>query len=417
MLGSVKEIFLKRIFDIKVFSGVLLVIVVVFLVSDNLTQKKTKLILDEKYKLYSEKLTYDIRNLIDNKKEMTLTIALSLAQESDIKKALLLNDPSKINLQLFSKKLSEQTSFKNVWFNIVDSKGIAFYRSWIDKKGDSIVKARVDIQKMLEKPQIMSTISVGKFDMTFKSMVPIYEKGEFIGVFEIITHFNSIVKNLEKNNVGAVALVDKKYTKQLTKAFTKTFVDDYYIANLDANVELLSYMKKNGLENFFNNQSNYILDELFGKLIIFYNIPDINNQPMATIIAFKDIKAINTDDVEALKTNIIFYTVLLVIVFVLYGYYIVVRQYSRKLNEKVDSRTKELNNEKSYIQTILDTNPSIILVMKEMELLRANKSFFDFFGYETIEQFTNENRSICNFFISLNDLDLTEHKVINGRTW
>ena len=416
-MNKVTEIYKRKGFDLKVFSIIILIVGIIFIISDNISQKKIKLIFNEKYNIYSSKLNDEIESLIDSKKEMTLTIALSLAQETNLKKSLLENDSSNIDLKNFSKKLSEQTSFKNVWFHIVDKNGTSFYRSWIEKRGDSLVNVRLDVKKMLENPQIMSTISVGKFDMTFKSMVPIYDKKEFIGIFEIITHFNSIVKNLEKNDVGAVTLVDKKYKKQLTKAFTKTFLDDYYIANLDANEELLSYIQRKGTQSFFHNKSDYIIDNDFGKLIIFYNINDVNGNPMATIVAFKDMKTMNVDDIEALKTNIVFYTVLTVLVLVIFGYFLVVREYSRKLNKKVKKRTEQLNSEKNYIQTILDTSPGMILVIKERELFKANKTFLDFVGYRSLSEFKDMHGSIGNFFVTLNDVPFPKDKLIEEQFW
>jgi len=416
-LNKVTEIYKRKGFDLKVFSIIILIVGIIFIISDNISQKKIKLIFNEKYNIYSSKLNDEIESLIDSKKEMTLTIALSLAQETNLKKSLLENDSSNIDLKNFSKKLSEQTSFKNVWFHIVDKNGTSFYRSWIEKRGDSLVNVRLDVKKMLENPQIMSTISVGKFDMTFKSMVPIYDKKEFIGIFEIITHFNSIVKNLEKNDVGAVTLVDKKYKKQLTKAFTKTFLDDYYIANLDVNEELLSYIQRKGTQSFFHNKSDYIIDNDFGKLIIFYNINDVNGNPMATIVAFKDMKTMNVDDIEALKTNIVFYTVLTVLVLVIFGYFLVVREYSRKLNKKVKKRTEQLNSEKNYIQTILDTSPGMILVIKERELFKANKTFLDFVGYRSLSEFKDMHGSIGNFFVTLNDVPFPKDKLIEEQFW
>jgi len=417
MLDKLRNIYKKNKFELKVFVIIIFIMGIVFSISNNITEKKIKLILSEKLNIYSSKLNHDIKSLIDSKKEMTLTIALSLAQESNLKKALLDKDISKIELKAFSKKLLLNTSFKNVWFQIIDKNGNSFYRSWIDKRDDSLSAIRQDVRNMIKEPKIMSTISVGIFDMTFKSMVPIYEEEEFIGIFEIVTHFNSIVKNLSKNDVGAIALVNKKYKKQILKPFTDTFLDDYYIANLDADKVLLNYIKENGTENFFNNQSKYIIDTKFGKLITFYNIADVSGDPMATIIAFKDIDTINSDDVAALKTNIIFYTILLILLLIIFGYFLIVREYSKKLNKKVLQRTEQLNSEKNYIQTILDTSPSMIIVMKERELYKANKTFLDFFGYETLDEFKEKHTSIGNFFVLLNDLPFPKDKIIEGKFW
>jgi len=417
MYYKFKNLLSTRFFDIKVFSAILLIVLIVFLISDGLTKKKTAFILKEKYNVYATKIREDIKNLISSKEEMTLTIALALAEESRIKEVLISKNSDGINLKEFSKKLSVNTSFKNVWFNIIDKNGVSFQRSWIDKKGDSLLSSRIDVKKMIENPTIMSTISVGKFDMTFKSMVPIYHNGEFIGIFEIITHFNSIVEHLLDNNIGAVVLVDKKYKNQITKPFTQTFLEDYYIANKNADEYLLDYMQSKSIQFFYNNKMKYYLDEKFGKLITFYNLVDVNNNPMATIVAFEELSTINMDDVKSIETNMTFYTVLFVIFLVVYGYYLVVRKYSKELNKKVIDRTQELHNEKTYIQTIFDTNPSIIIVMKDSELIRVNKSFLDFFGYGTLEEFKKEHKTICKFFVSINDKKFPKNKEIDGKFW
>lgn len=417
MFDKLQKIYNKRKFDLIVFSIVIIVVAIIFTVSDTITNKKIKLILEEKYNIYSSKLHYDIESLIENKKEMTLTIALSLAEESNLKQALTTNDISPVNLKIFSKKLLQNTSFKNVWFHLIDKNGNSFYRSWIDKRGDSLYNIRQDVREMIEEPKIMSTISVGIFDMTFKSMVPIFDKEEFIGIFEIITHFNSIAKNLANDDIGAVVMVDKKYKKQLIKPFTNTFLEDYYIANVDADKRLLKYIKEKGTDTFFHNKASYIIDEKIGKLITFYHIDDLSGNSMATIVAFKDINTINADDINALKTNNVFYTILVILILIIFGYFLVVREYSRKLNNKVLQRTEQLNAEKNYIQTILDTSPSMILVMKERELFKANKTFLDFFGYETLDEFKEKHTSIGNFFILLNDQPFPKNKIIEDDFW
>jgi len=194
---------------------------------------------------------------------------------------------------------------------------------------------------MIKSPQIMNTISTGKFDMTFKSMVPIYDDNKFIGMFEVITHFNSIVKQLKRNAIESIVLVDKKYKKQLTKPMTKTFVDDYYIANLNANTKLLAYIQ-NKTDSFFNNQESYIIDYKFNKVMFFYNIPDIEAKPMGTIITFKNFDEINMHDIELIKTNKTFYLLLFILFMLLVGYYIVSKKVSNELDAKVNERTVEL---------------------------------------------------------------------------
>ena len=59
------------------------------------------------------------------------------------------------------------------------------------------------------------------------------------------------------------------------------------------------------------------------------------------------------------------------------------------LQLKVIKRTKSLEQEKNYIHKILDANPDIIVVTNGFKIIRANKGFFDFLKFKTIDEFWN----------------------------
>jgi sensor histidine kinase regulating citrate/malate metabolism len=175
-----------------------------------------------------QQLNLDYRNkieaLIDEKKHASLAIALALADNYKIKKALMQNNHELIDLGEVSSTYKKNTDFKNVWIQIQDSKGKSFKRSWTQKRGDDLSKVRYDVKEMIANPTIKSTVSIGKFDMTFKSMVPIYsEERRFIGIFEIITHFNSIAKKIQEDGSQLVIAVDKKYKKSTQVSFYEAF--------------------------------------------------------------------------------------------------------------------------------------------------------------------------------------------------
>ncbi len=416
-MKDLKNILSKKLFAALVLLSVAALAFTVFVISDNITKNKIEVLKNEKYNIYSQKLKDNIEILIKNKQESTLSIALALSQNPDIKSALNNKDTGYLHLKRFSKILAKNTSLKNTWFHVIDKNGVSIYRSWIDKRGDSLRKIRLDVVKMIEKPQLISTISTGKFDMTFKSMVPIYDKKEFIGIFEIISHFNSIADQLHHQGISSVILVDKSYKEQLTKPLTKLFIGDYYVANGNVSKELTDYVKKNSVQEFFKNEKPYILDENFGKLITTYSIPDIKGNPMGLIIAFRDLSSISMNDVKILKSNTIFYTVIPILLFGLLGYYFITKKHAKQLDCKVKERTKELNSEKLYIQTILDTNPSIILVTRNSTLLSANKSFFKFFESESIDDFKENYNCICDLFLKIDDNDFPRDKTIAGKNW
>jgi len=98
-----------------------------------------------------------------------------LAQNSTIIKALKENNKKLIDIEYLSNIIHKKSSYNKICYQVLDKKGNSFYRSWTDKCGDSLLSIRPEVVKMIKEPQIISTISTGKFAMSFKSMVPIFD--------------------------------------------------------------------------------------------------------------------------------------------------------------------------------------------------------------------------------------------------
>lgn len=294
--------------------------------------KKEKELLQEKYNSVTINIKDKINSLILSKKNATLAITLTLAENENIKKPILkTNEKNFYDLDILSKKLRDYTDFKNVWFQIINKEGISVYRSWTKDKNDEIKLYRLDLQKILEKPQIKNTISVGIYDITFKSIVPIYEDNNFIGILEGITHFNSITKDLrEIDNLEPIILVDKYFTKQLKEnSFSKIFFKDYYVPNIDVSKELLSYLEKEEIENFLKINSCLIKD---GKIITNFQIYQ-DDVKLANILVFKDLNLIDISEITKFKQHaflyLILFLILLCLTVLIISYYI----YSKRLKE------------------------------------------------------------------------------------
>jgi two-component system C4-dicarboxylate transport sensor histidine kinase DctB len=50
---------------------------------------------------------------------------------------------------------------------------------------------------MIKNQHVISSISAGLFDITFKSMIPIYKNNNFIGLIEVISNSDSIDKKMK----------------------------------------------------------------------------------------------------------------------------------------------------------------------------------------------------------------------------
>ncbi len=298
-----------------------------------LTQKKMEETLYHEYTNYSKYIQSKLHIMIENKKKSTLFIALALAQSQTIIKALEKKDKNIINIEYLTKIIDEKSSYKNLWYQVIDTEGKSFYRSWTNSTGDSLLKARPEISQTLQNPQIVSTISTGKFAMSFKTMVPIFnESNKLIGIFEIISHFNSIAKELFKNEkVHALFFVDKKYKKQITKPISKIFIDDYYLTSLDPDKDVITLLQKNGLEYYLDFENDFKIYQESNSLVIPHPIFDINKNHMGFAILFKNVQEIPTTKTKYLQDNIATLMIAAVLIISLIGFLLIVRRHQKEI--------------------------------------------------------------------------------------
>lgn len=291
----------KYIFSL-VISMTLIVMVSIFLGMYFILSKEEEL-LTKKYSDLKNNLENKVHSLIQTKQNATLAIALTLSENDKIKNSLL--NQEVYDLNNLANKLSEHTDFKNVWFQLIDKNGISIYRSWTADRFDKIKNLRLDLQELYKNPQIKSTISVGKFDITFKSIIPIYHNKQFLGVLDIVTHFNSITKELkDSDNLEPFIIVEKEFTNQLKEhSFSKIFLKDYYVANVSANKELLGYLEKQDLGTILDLQGYLIKDNY---LII--NVPIIQSgKKLANFLIMKNIETIDVLEIKQFKMQSFWY--------------------------------------------------------------------------------------------------------------
>ena len=205
--------------------------------------KKEKILLESRYINYTNTMEIFIKNLIEDKKNATLIMAISLSKDEKLINFLKNQDELLLNYKSISYELKENTKFKNVWIQIIDIYGNSIYRSWTDKTTEKLT-FRKDIKETLINQKPSSSISVGAFDLTIKGRSPIYNKSKVIGFIEVITHFDSILEKLEENNINSIVIADKKYKEKIIYPFSNTFVGDYYISNSNKSVKQLSYINK-----------------------------------------------------------------------------------------------------------------------------------------------------------------------------
>ncbi len=95
-----------------------------------------------------------------------------------------------------------------------------------------------------------------------------------------------------------------------------------------------------------------------------------------------------------------------------------IEELTKNLESIVQERTKELKTEKEFIQTLLDSQEQLIITTLNGKLESANKTFFDFFVVDTIEEFKEvyNAKCICDMFNQNAPKDYIQ-KETNGLLW
>ena len=353
-------------------------------------------LLHTRYKAKSIDLRSDLKNMIDAKQKAGLALALTLARQDDkLPRYVLKNKIPKNYYKSLITEYKKNTLYKNIWIQILNENGVSLYRSWSEKKGDNLALLRKDIVDVIQNKKNKLSISVGKFDMSLKAKVPLYFKGKFIGIVEVISHFNSIAKELQKKHVDSIVLADKKFKKQLKYPFTKTFIGDYYVANFNTKKELRDYLQRRGVENYFHDA--FRVEN--GYLIVSSLIRD-DKSVIGSYIMFQKLNSISSQNIDDLIFKWLLFGII-VMMFVLGVINIAIYFLLRK--------------QKQYYKNIIDNSRNIIIINDGKTILDVNKTFFQYFNkYENLDGFKKEHERICDFFIKENGY---LGKEIDGLNW
>jgi len=255
------------------------------------------IVLAENYVKSSERnYTTSIKNgieiLIQTKKELTFALAQILAKNPKIIKVMQTKNYKEFYKKDFFAVGKEFKDFKYISIHIVNKEGKQAYLSWTHKSlGEYILDKRKDLKRVFKTKKLTMSISVGMFDMTFKGIVPIFDKNhKFLGIIETITHFNSIAKQLQKEGIDSIVLIDKRFKNQLKYPFHNMFIDGYNVSNLNAKKEFIDYIKEKGVNYFINIKTYKYLPKkgnlITGYYVVTIPIKNINNQTIGYYIAF-----------------------------------------------------------------------------------------------------------------------------------
>lgn len=348
---------------------------------DFLKQKKD-IFEKETYEASAEYMQNTLAQMIEVKQKSTASIALSLANDIQFVQNVANKKIESFQFQELSEAFNKYTLYKNIWVQVFDAEANVLYRSWSDKKQENVLNLRKDIQDVIASKKIITSISPGRHSLSIRAIVPLFWQEHFVGMLEIISHFNSISQTLKQSDIDSIVLLKKDFNEQLKYPMTGMFVDGYYIANFDAPLSLQEYLQGHKIESYLHN--SYRVED--GAIVVSSELKDVHDHPVGYYIMYKKLSDLSSVGIEfymfkwiALSVILVMFCVIVMSVFL---YYAKVR-------------------DKEYYKNIINSSSNIIFINNPFETVEVNKTFFRYFKeYESFEAFKLEHRCVSEYFLA-----------------
>jgi len=361
--------------------ALLVVAAISFTVYYGYVQVQEEKIRHTEYTKTAQQIQKKVANAIVLKEKATLAIALALANQKDFQYRVLQKTIPAHYFDSIIKQFRQNTLYKNIWIQVLDKNGKSLYKSWTKKHGENRTKLREEIATIQRKKKILNIVSVGQYDLSIKGMIPIMSGRRMLGIFEVISHFNSIAKNFKEDGFESVVLATKEQSKHIKYPFTKLFIGEYYVANLNAAKNLRDLLGKYGVENIVKKPYSIIN----GYFIVPYSIKNSNKKVIGYDFIFQKLSALSNRELEHFTFK---WMILGLVLFSLLGALINTTLYLFMRKQKI------------YYKNIIDTSKNIIIINDKKKILEVNKTFFKYFkNYKTLDAFREQNGCVCKFFL------------------
>lgn len=347
----------------------------------------------------------NIESIINDRTASSITLALALSQNAKVSAVLcddcdLNHDSITHEFENLTDQLSLHTDAGKLWIQVIDNKGVSRFRSWTHKVGDSLRDVRFDIRQMLSSPGILSGMSVGRFSLTLKAMVPVKDEANSLrGMLEVITHPDSFSGHLKRaHGNDSVVLIDKRFRGQLTRAKSPLFIEGYHIGNSDFKAQNLETLKKIGADNFTIIKP---VQEFEDEIITQYVIQDSLGRLMGYWFIFEDKDSIDTTEIRLFEKQFMFsaFIVLILLSFLVWVLFL---------------QRKTLAKRKHY-RNVLDATTEIFMICNKNKIIEVNQCFFEVFSeYKSLKEFYQEHNCISERFI---DEENCLQPIYQGQSW
>jgi signal transduction histidine kinase len=370
-----------------------------------------------KKEFYSKNKTI-YNTIIDMEKNNIKSLALMLANNNDVKKAYIQNDPNILksnNSKFWEKAINDKLIYEMHFFKPPAESFVNF--SNFKSIGKDVSDARSDIVWVTSEIDSSVHTMVCKTYAGIRATFPIIdEDGNALGGLSMGKKIDWLPSSIKKvSNSDSFLVYDLAATGTLLEKYYENFLEDKKVIGKFILANKTISITEDNIKNidFSKEIQDIKIDNKHYSLNIF-KIKDFNSKGVGYLCVLNDLENFYTKFTNRIIKNIF---LLFIVSFLVY---ILLRS---KINDIINKLkelrliTRELEHERNYIHKILDLTPDITLVTNGHKLLSANQRFFEFVKFETLDDFLQKHDCICDYFVSVNGKDFAEDKKIDGDIW
>ncbi len=374
----------QSIMIIKLLGVSILLYGVLIGISSIFIEKRMKQLKTDELKHMAKKFEKEINRSISAKKESLSYLALALSSDKELINDILQNNFSSLTYSSFLKYLQENTAVKSASFRVTSKEGKVFYSSKSYKDSDSIIDKDVDTLSIIYNRKVKTILSVSEDGIILKVYVPIFSNRLTLGLFEVITRFDSIVKDVSLMGIKPVILVDKSYSTQLSILGKNNFIQKYLLINNGTNIEDIDFLKSQNVDKILSSKQNFYQDRELDKVVFFNTLYD-DGTKIGHILYLMNLSSIDFSQIYQSKRD--FYVLITIsyaflMMFVLFVFMKrnsrSMEQFNSVLQYRVQEKTDELYRQKLFLQEVVDgVSDSVMVINSDYSISMMNKVAMD----------------------------------------
>lgn len=214
---------------------------------------------EDRLKSLGDSIISNFREGLNYEMVELLSFSLALAEDGELKNALMLENESRGNdiLSQITERFKKYTHLQTLRIQVFTPEFFIFARSW-DKgyEGMPIWWFREDLTSLNKNKRPKVGMETGRL-LTLKATVPIQSGDKIHGYIEVIKFIDEFAFKLRKKGIELFALMDEEYLIQAELMRNFPVVNRYVVSNQNFNEQYIDKIRMLDWENFIKKEFTY----------------------------------------------------------------------------------------------------------------------------------------------------------------